>query len=128
MTETEVEITREQREVYARLLQNMSQWASLMKTGGPGKAFLEIDGEEFCYFSMLDGMDTLTPTQRQAVYYVYICDMKVDDAAKKMGTPNAPVRQYAEMGVEKLCRFKHLADRGMPLPKMKSTPSTRKAL
>ena len=123
-----IEITKEQRQTYARLLQNMDTWAELMAKGGPSQAFLDIRGEEYCYFNMLDGMDTLTPTQRWALHLIYIEDRRDGDAAVIMGTPNAPVRQYADRAVEKLCYFKVCADNDLPLPKIKSTPVSRKII
>lgn len=124
----EIEVTKEQRQIYSRLLQNLASWAELMKNTGPHKSVLELDGEEFCYFNMLDGLDTLTPIQRRALFLIYIRDMRTDEAAEDMGIPGASVRQHADRGVEKLCIYKFCADNGLPLPKVKSVPVTRKVL
>lgn len=120
------EVRNRDKNIYGSLLQHMQQWWALIEEHGPDYSILEYGDDSFCYYNLLDGMDTLTDVQRRSVELVYVQDMRDTDAAIAMGSPKAPVRQYAEIGLEKLVRFHRAQNTGEDLPKPKSLPLTRK--
>lgn len=88
-----------------RLLKNYQLWECIVRD--EGLLYITIDGEEWHFFDLLDGIKTLPPRQKEALIKVYLEDKREVDAAREMGFVkwSTPVQQYASLALERLLKF-----------------------
>lgn len=64
------------------LLKNWQQWRAYLEDSG--LETLTIDGEEWNFYDMLDGINELPPRQKQALWMILIEDKRPVDVARVM--------------------------------------------
>lgn len=97
---------RHRRKMLERILKNWQAWGSLVES--QGLMTITVEGEEYHYFDMLEGLNSLPPRQRQAVFYMCIQDKSEAEVAKIMGFENencTPVQQYKSFGLTRFLQY-----------------------
>lgn len=91
--------------VFEAILRCYARWKAF--TEDEGLLYITVGGEEFCFHDLLDGIKTLPPRQRQALWLVVIEDRRETDAAKIMGFTNGstPVSQYKTLAIQHLYEY-----------------------
>ena len=96
---------RHRTKLLQQLLKNYYQWKAYVEDFG--LTYITIEGEEWCFYDILDGLETLPPRQKEAVILMCIEDHKEWDTAKEMGFTkwSTPVQVYRNIGLKKLLAF-----------------------
>lgn len=97
---------RKRRKTLERILKNWQTWGSLVES--QGLMSIVVDGEEYHYLDMLEGLNALPPRQRQAVFYMCIEDKSEAEVADIMGFDNkncTPIQQYKSFGLSRFLQY-----------------------
>ena len=88
-----------------RILRQYQQWQALYED--EGIATLTIYGEEWHFLDLLNGMNTLPPRQKLALWLIVIEDRKEVDVARMMNFSrwSTPVQQYKNIALWKLLKY-----------------------
>src|SRR5664279_2700693 len=97
---------KRRKKILQNLLKNWQAWHSLIEQGG--SPFLTLEGEVYHYYDILEGLNSLPPRQRQAVFLMTVCDMSELETAKTMKFKNVhvtPVSQYRSIGIDRILDY-----------------------
>jgi hypothetical protein len=100
---------RKREKLFEGMLKCYYRWKAFAEE--EGLYSITIEGEEFSFFDLLDGIDTLPLRQRQALWLICIEGLKEREAAEMMGfdappgTTSTPVQFYKNKAIEKLVKY-----------------------
>jgi DNA-directed RNA polymerase specialized sigma24 family protein len=97
---------KRKKKILQNILKSWQLWHAHIETGG--SPFLTVDGEDYSFYDILDGLNSLPPRQRQAVFYMTVMDMSELQTAKTMKFKNVnitPVSQYRSLGIDRILDY-----------------------
>lgn len=96
---------RRREKIFEGILKTYHRWKCYAEQ--EGLYSITIEGEEFSFFDILDGIDTLPLRQRQALWLICIEGLKEREAAELMGfrTSSTPAQFAKNEAIKKLVRY-----------------------
>ena len=101
----ETDPIRRKMKILKEILKNYEQWKVLVEEHGV--LSLSIDGDEYHFHDILEGIERLPPRQREALWKLCIENKKEVEVAREMGFTrwSTPVQQYRNHGLFKLVKW-----------------------
>lgn len=119
---------KRRRQYFKRIFQHLGHFRALREAGQMDVSGIITtpEGEDICLDDMMVGIDTLPPKQRQA--FELIClQSYTETAATEIMLPHSrwstPVQQYADEGLDKMCKAYDLYQAGEWHPKAQKKKS-----
>ena len=96
---------RHRRKLFEGMLKAYHRWKCYAEQ--EGLYTITVEGEEFSFFDILEGIDTLPLRQRQALWLICIEGLKEREAAELMGyeTSSTPAQFAKNEAIKKLVRY-----------------------
>jgi hypothetical protein len=103
---------KEKLKILEGILKQWARWGAFVQD--EGLLAITIKGEEYHYYDVLNGLETLPKRQLQAVWLICIENYREAEAAKIMGFDkwSTPAQQYKNLGLKKLLIFQEQQQRG----------------
>lgn len=91
--------------IFESILRHYYHWQVLARQ--EGLYAIRVEGEEFSFFDLLDGIETLPLRQRQALWLIVIEGMKEREAADLMGYQGSstPAQYQKNEAIKKLVQY-----------------------